>query len=41
MTTDRRPGTSRKKQGDSTFFPQQHPLTVKRKPSGNKGGRGK
>lgn len=34
MTTDRRPGTSRKPPKDSTFFPQSHPQPTKRKPGG-------
>lgn len=40
MSTDKRPGASKRPVRDVTYFPQQHPDTLKRKPKGGKG-RGK
>ncbi len=39
MTTDKRPGTSRKQPKGSDYFQKSHPTTGKRKPSPGKRGR--
>ena len=38
---DKRPGTTKRPVRDVTYFPQQHPDTLKRRPGGGKGGRKK